>query len=175
MGGPVNVALYLIALVASFRQDAESVYTDEEKGFSIPIPKGWSLNRSADPSKCLVLRAPAETRSGATLILAVQDPMKAIADGTLSLDVFVEEVKKQYPKKFTEFEWINAVKGKEGDTVTLTLYYRYKSGASRIGQLQHLVWTRGNHYSLSWGCLDDAFEKQKETFERCSKAFRPKK
>jgi hypothetical protein len=171
----MNAALLLIAVVASVQQDAESLYTDEEKGFSIPIPKGWSATRSAEPGKSLILRAPAETRSGATLILAVQDPMKAIADGSLSLDVFIEEVKKQYPKKFTDFEWIKSVKGKEGDNFTLTLYYRYSSGVSRICQLQHLVWTRANHWSLSWGCLDDAFEKHKETFERCSKAFRPKK
>ncbi len=171
----MTIALLLIAVVASLPQDAESIYTDDEKGFSIPIPKGWSVTRSADPSRSLILRAPAEARNGATLILAVQDPMKAISDGTLSLDVFLEEVKKQYPKKFTDFEWVNAVKGKDGDNYTLTLYYRYKSGASRIGQLQHLVWTKGNHWSLSWGCLDEAFEKQKETFERCSKAFRPKK
>ena len=171
----MNAPLFLIVVVASFAQDAESVYTDEEKGFSIPIPKGWSVIRSADPGKSLILRAPAETRSGATLILAVQNPMKAIADGSLSLDVFIEEVKKQYPKKFTDFEWIKSVKGKDGENPTLTLYYRYTSGGNRISQLQHLVWTGANHWSLSWGCLDDAFEKHRETFERCSKAFRPNK
>lgn len=171
----MNVALLLVAVVASFQQEPESVYTDEEKGYSIPIPKGWSVTRGADPAKSLLLRAPAEARNGATLILAVQDPMKAIVDGTLSLDAYLEEVKKQYPKKFTDFEWVKTVKGKEGDNLTLSLYYRYTSGGSKIGQLQHLVWTRAHHWSLSWGCLDDAFEKQKETFERCSKAFRPKK
>ena len=168
-------AVLLAAIVALGRQDAESVYTDEEKGFSIPIPKGWSVTRSAERSKTLVLRAPAEARTGATLILAIQDPMKAIVDGSLSLDAFLEEVKKQYPKKFSEFEWVKSEKGKEGDNLTLTLYYKYTNSGNRIGQLQHLVWTRANHWSLSWGCMDDAFEKQKETFERCSKAFRPKK
>src|SRR5262245_60813435 len=168
-------ALFLVAIAALCRQEAESVYTDEEKGFSIPVPKGWSVTRSAERSKTLVLRAPAEPRTGATLILAIQDPMKAIVDGSLSLDAFIEEVKKQYPKKFSEFEWVKSEKGKQGDHLTLTRYYKYTSSGNRIAQLQHLVWTRANHWSLSWGCLDDAFEKQKETFERCSKAFRPKK
>jgi hypothetical protein len=168
-------SLLLAVFVVWCRQEAESIYTDEEKGFSIPIPKGWSVTRSADRSKILSLRAPADARTGATLILAIQDPMKAIVDGSLSLDAYIDEVKKQYPKKFAEFEWVKADKGKEGENLTVTLYYRYTNSGNRIGQLQHLVWTRGNHWSLSWGCLEDAFEKQRETFERCSKAFRPKK
>src|SRR5436190_4011862 len=95
----------LSALLVILRQEGESVYTDEEKGFSIPVPKGWSITRSVDRSKCLILRAPAEARSGATLILAIADPMKAVTDGLVSLDAFLEEVKKQYPKKFSDFEF----------------------------------------------------------------------
>jgi hypothetical protein len=171
----MNAALLLAAFAALCRQEPESLYTDEEKGFSLPIPRGWSVTRSADRGKLLTLRAPAETRSGATLILAVQDPMKAIVDGSLSLDAYIEEVKKQYPKKFADFEWVKTEKGKEGENPTVTLTYRYTSSGARICQLQHLVWTRGNHWSLSWGCVDEAFEKQKDAFERCSKAFRPKR
>lgn len=168
-------ALILAVFVLYCRQEAESSYTDEERGFSIPVPRGWSITRSADRSKCLTLRSPAEARTGAMLILALQDPMKAVVDGSVSLDAFIEEVKKQYPKKFSEFEWVKAEKGKEGDNLTLTLYYRYTTSGRKLGQLQHLVWTQSSHWSLSWGCLEEAFEKQKETFERCSKAFKPKK
>jgi len=82
------------------------------------------VTRSADRSKILSLRAPADARTGATLILAIQEPMKAIVDGTLSLDAYIDEVKKQYPKRFPDFEWIKSEKGKEGDNLTLTLYYR---------------------------------------------------
>jgi hypothetical protein len=167
--------MLLAALGALGRQDVDSIYTDEERGFSIPVPQGWSMTRTADRGKSLILRAPADARTGATLILAIQDPMKAVFDGTITLDTFLEEVKKQYPKKFTEFEWVKSEKGKDGENPTLTLYYKYTTSGSRISQMQHLVWTRGNHWSLSWGCLDDAFEKQKETFGRCSKAFKPKK
>ena len=159
--------------VEGSRQDAESTYTDEERGFSIPIPKGWSATRSADRSKYLVLRAPAETRTGATLILAIQDPMKAVTDGTITLDTFIEEVKKQLPKRYTDFEFVKAEKGKDGDNLTLTLHYRYASSGQRIGQLQYLVWTRTQHWSLSWGCLDESFEKHRELFEKGSKAFKP--
>src|SRR5262245_14194977 len=123
----MNASFCLAALLLLFRQEAESVYTDEEKGFSIPVPKGWSITRSAERSKSLILRAPAEARTGATLILAIQDPMKAIAEGSLSLDTYLEEVKKQYPKKFTDFEWVKSEKGKDGDNPTLSLYYRYTS------------------------------------------------
>ena len=171
----MKALMVLAALGVLCRQDVDSIYTDEERGFSIPVPQGWSITRTADRSKSLILRAPADARTGATLILAIQDPMKAVFDGTITLDTFLEEVKKQYPKKFTEFEWVKSEKGKDGENPTLTLYYKYTTSGNRISQMQHLVWTRGNHWSLSWGCLDDAFEKQKETFERCSKAFRPKK
>lgn len=154
-------------------QDGDVLYTDEERGFSIPIPKGWTASRSADRNKYLVLRAPAEPRTGSTLILAIQDPMKGVFDGTITLDTFIEEVKKQYPKKFTDFEWVKAEKGKEGENLTLSLYYRYTSAGQKIGQLQHLVWTRAQHWWLTWGCLDEAFEKQRELFEKHSKAFKP--
>ena len=153
-------------------QDADSPYSDEERGFSIVVPRGWSIIRSADKNRSLVLRAPAEPRTGATLILAIQDPMKAVTDGSVTLDAFLEEVKKQYPKKFTDFEFVKSEKGKDGENPTLTLYYRYTSGGNRIGQLQYLVWTKANHWSLSWGCLDDAFDKQRDLFEKHSKTFK---
>ncbi len=159
--------------LALFLQEAESTYTDEERGFSIPIPKGWSVARSKDSSKYLVMRAPAEARTGATLILAIHDPMKAVFDGQVTLDQFLEQVKKQYPSKFTDFEFVKAEKGKEGENPTLALTYRYASSGQKIGQLQFLVWTRAQHYSLTWGCLDDAFEKHREAFEKGSKAFKP--
>ena len=167
---PLLFAAFLVAL----RQEGEALYTDEEKGFTIPIPAGWAVTHSADRGKYLVLRAPAAPRTGATLILAVQDPMKAVTDGAVTLDGFLEEVKKQYPKKFTEFEFVKADKGKDGDgNLTLSLQYRYMSGGNKIGQYQHLVWTKTQHWSLSWGCLDEAFEKQRDLFEKVSKAFKP--
>jgi len=169
----VKLLLALGALLLVRFQDGDVVYTDEERGFSIPIPKGWTATRSTDRNKYLVLRAPAEPRTGSTLILAIQDPMKGVFDGTITLDTFTEEVKKQYPKKFTDFEWVKAEKGKEGENLTLSLYYRYTSSGQKIGQLQHLVWSRAQHWSLSWGCLDEAFEKQRELFEKHSKAFKP--
>ena len=170
----MKLLIVLGTVLVLSRQDLDSVYSDEEKGFSIPVPKGWSITRSVDSSKTLVLRAPAEPRTGATLILAAQGPMKAVTDGTVTLDGFLEEVKKQYPKKFTDFEFVKADKGKDGDgNLTLALQYRYTSGGNKIGQLQHLVWTRTQHWSLSWGCLDEAFEKQRDLFEKVSKAFKP--
>lgn len=161
--------LLLLVLLA---QDAESVYTDEERGFSIPIPRGWSVARGKDATKYLVLRAPAEPRTGSTLILAVQDPMKAVFDGQVTLDQFLDEVKKQYPTKFKDFEFVKAEKGKDGENLTLALTYRYTSGGQKIGQYQYLVWSRANHWSLSWGCLAEAFEKERATFEKGSKAFK---
>ena len=160
------------AIAALARQEAETTYTDEERGFSVPVPKGWSITRSSDRAKYLLLRAPPEQRTGAMLILAVYDPMKAVTDGLITLDTFVEEVKKNYPKRFTDFEFVKAEKGKDGDALTLFLQYRYTNGGQRIGQLQYLVWTKTQHWSLSWGCLDEAFEKNREQFEKCSKAFK---
>jgi hypothetical protein len=168
----MKLIVVLGALVACLAQDSEASYTDEEKGFSIPIPKGWSVTRSADRTKYLVLRAPPEQRTGAMLILAIYDPMKAVNDGSISLDTFVDEVKKNYPKRYTDFEFVKAEKGKDGDNLTLFLQYRYFTG-QKIGQLQYLVWTKTQHWSLSWGCLDEAFEKNRELFEKASKAFKP--
>ena len=166
-------AILVLTVLAFFRQEGEALYTDDEKGFAIPVPKGWSITRSADSSKILVLRAPADQRTGSTLILAAQGPMKAVTDGTVTLDGFLEEVKKQYPRKFADFEFVKADKGKDAEgNLTLSLQYRYTSGGNKIGQLQHLVWTRTQHWSLSWGCLDTAFESQRELFEKHSKAFK---
>lgn len=168
MGWKAAAVLGLLAL-----QEGEGLYTDEERGFSVPIPKGWSLTRSKDVSKYLVMRAPAEARSGATLILAVQDPMKAVFDGQVTLDAFLEEVMKQYPKRFAEYEFVKAEKGKDGENLTLDLHYRYNSSGRRIGQLQRLVWTKTQHYSLTFGCLADAFEANRESFEKWAKVFKP--
>jgi hypothetical protein len=163
----------LLPLLGAFlAQESEGTYTDEERGFSIPIPKGWSVIRAADKSPCLSMKAPPETRTGATLILHIQDPQKEVAEGTLTLDKVLEEAKKQYAKRFQDFEWDHAEKGKDGDIPTLTIYYRYTYQGQKIGQLQHLLWTRKQHYSLSWGCRADAFEANRETFEKCSKAFK---
>lgn len=166
------IALWFV-VSALARQDAESTYTDEERGFSVPIPKGWSAVRSADRSKYLVLRSPPELRTGATLILTIQDPMKAVNDGLVTLDQFIDEVKKQLPKRYSDFEFVKADKGKDGENLTLSLYYRYSSSGQKIQQLQYLIWTKTQHWSLSWGCLDEAFEKNRDLFERCSKAFKP--
>jgi hypothetical protein len=166
-------AFFGLALVLG-RQEPEATYTDEEKGFSMPIPAGWSVTRTADRSKYLVLRAPAVPRTGATFILAISDPSKAISDGSITLDTYIEEMKKQYPKKYMDFEFLKSEKGKDSDNnPTLDLTYRYTNGGNRIGQLQHLVWSRTQSWSLSWGCLDDAYEKNRELFEKHSKAFKP--
>lgn len=162
-----------LLLLLAVLQEADTIYTDDEKGFSVPIPRGWSVTRSKDSMKYLVMRTPAEARTGATLILAVQDPMKAVFDGQVTLDQFLEEVKKQYPAKFKDYEFVKAEKGKDGENLTLALSYRYTSGTQKIGQYQYLVWSRTQHWSLSWGCLGDAFEKERESFEKWSKAFKP--
>jgi hypothetical protein len=154
-------------------QETEGTYTDEERGFSITIPKGWSVTRGTDRSKALILRAPPEARTGSTCIITLQDSMKAVFDGQVTLDQFLEEVKKQYPKKFADFEFGKAEKGKDGENPTLALTYRYTNSGQKIGQLQMLVWTRTQHWSLSFGCLADQYESQREFFERTSKSFKP--
>jgi hypothetical protein len=170
----VKSLTWLGAFLVLFRQESEATYTDEEKGFTMPIPAGWSVTRTADKSKYLVLRAPAVPRTGATFMLAISDPSKAISDGTITLDTYIEEIKKQYPKKFTDFEFLKSEKGKDGDNnPTVDLTYRYTNGGNRIGQLQHVVWSRTQSWSLSWGCLDDAYEKNRELFEKHSRAFKP--
>jgi len=167
----MKTLLAIVALLAL--QEAEGTYTDEERGFSIAIPAGWSVTRGTDKARALVLRAPLVPRTGSTCIIAVQDPMKAVFDGQVTLDQFLEEVKKQYPKKFSDYEFVKADKGKDGENPTLALTYRYTSGGNKIGQLQVLVWTKTQHYSLSWGCLADQFDSQRELFEKGAKTFKP--
>ena len=164
------VGLLLLGLL----QDA--VYTDDEKGFSAAIPPGWSVARGKDVMRYVTMTAPAG-QSGATCVIAVQPPMKAVTDGQVTLDGFTEEIKKAYPKKFTDFAFVKAEKGKDGDALTLDLYYTYMSAGQKIGQLQRLVWTKTAHYSLVFGCLADGFEKLKPDFEKHARAFKapPKK
>ena len=38
---PVKVAFIMAAFVLICRQETDALYTDDEKGFSIPVPKGW--------------------------------------------------------------------------------------------------------------------------------------
>ena len=52
-------------------------------------------------------------------------------------------------------EFVKAEKGKDGDALTLDLYYTYMSAGQKIGQLQRLVWTKTAHYSVVFGCLAD--------------------
>lgn len=163
----------LLLLLPLLMQDVEGVYTDEAYGISAPIPKGWSVTRSADRNKAVTMRAPAEARTGATFILAVAEPMPDVTSGRVTLDKFLEEVQKQYPLKFKEYEFVKAEKGKDGENLTLDLTYRYTSSGNKIGQLQRLVWTKTQHYSLTWGCLADAFEANRESFEKWSRAFKP--
>jgi hypothetical protein len=163
----------LLLLAALLGQDAEGVFTDDAYGFSIAIPKGWSVARSADKNRAVTMRAPAEARTGATLIVAQAEPMPDVTSGRVTLDRFLEEVQKQYPSKFKDYEFVKAEKGKDGDHLVLDLTYRYTSSGQKIGQLQRLVWTRTHHWSLTWGCLADAFEVNRETFERGSKSFKP--
>jgi hypothetical protein len=153
-------------------QEADGVYTDEILGISTPLPRGWSVTRSPDKSKAVVMRAPAEAKSGATFILVVAEAMPDVASGRVTLDAFLEAVQKQYPSKFKDYEFVKAEKGKDGENLTLDLYYRYTSSGQKIGQLQRLVWTRTNHYSLTWGCLADAFEANRASFEKWAKAFK---
>ncbi len=163
----------LVLLTVLLLQEGEGVYADEAYGVSMPIPKGWSVTRSADRNKAITMRAPAEPRTGATFILAVAEPMPDVTSGRVTLDRFLEEVQKQYPLKFKDYEFVKAEKGKSGEHLTLTLAYRYTSGANKIGQLQHLVWTKTNHYSLTWGCLVEAFDANRDSFAAWSRDFKP--
>jgi hypothetical protein len=163
----------LLILLALLVQDGEGVYIDEAYGITATIPKGWSVTRSADRNKALTMRAPAEARTGATFVLAIAEPMPDVMSGRVTLDKFLEEVQKQYPTKFKEYEFAGAEKGKDGEHLTLDLYYRYNSSGQRIGQLQRLVWTKTQHYSLTFGCLADAFEANRESFEKWAKTFKP--
>lgn len=163
----------LFLLAAHLLQETEGVYIDEAYGITAPIPKGWSVTRSADRNKALTMRAPAEARTGATFILVIAEPMPDVTAGRVTLDRFLEEVQKQYPVKFKDYEFVKAEKGKDGENLVLDLTYRYMSSGQKIGQLQRLVWTKTQHYSLTWGCLADAFEANRESFEKWSKAFKP--
>jgi hypothetical protein len=149
-------------------------YVDEEKGFSAPIPPGWSVTRGKELSRYLVMREPSGA-AGATFVLAIQPPMKAVSDGQVTLDAFVEDVKKGYAKRFTDFEFGKAEKGKDGDALTLNLTYGYTSGGNKIGQLQRLIWTKTQHWSLTYGCLAEAFEARRPEFEKHALAFKPRK
>lgn len=161
----------MLYMLAALLQDG-AVYVDEEKGYTAAIPAGWSLTRGKDPNRQLVMHAPAG-QAGATFVLAVQPPMKAVSEGQVTLDAFLEEVKKAYPKKFTDFEFVKAEKGKDGEHLTLSLTYRYTSAGNRIGQLQKLIWTKTQHWSLSFGCLAEAFEQHAPAFEKHAAAFKP--
>lgn len=167
------VKLLAAALIAFGLQDLDAAYVDEERDFSIPIPKGWSVVRASDKSACLSMRAPAQDRTGAQFMLHILDPQKDVFDGTIKLDAVIDEQKKKFPKRFQDFKWGKAEKGKDGDTLTLAVTYRYTNGGQKIGQLQYLLWTRKHHYSLTWGCAADGFEQNRETFEKASKAFKP--
>lgn len=168
----MRIALLWACLLPAL-QEAEPTYTDEERGFSIPIPKGWSVTRPTDKNATLILKAPAEARTGATCLVHLQDAQKDVFEGKISLETYLEEVKKQYPKRFQDFEWVRSEKGKDGENPTLSLIYRYTNSGQKIEQLQHLIWTRNQHYSLSWGCLNGAFEKNRDLFEKASRAFKP--
>jgi hypothetical protein len=163
----------LLVFLAILAQDTEGTYTDEAYGISAAIPKGWSVTRSADKNKAVTMRAPAEARTGATFVLAIAEPMPDVTSGRVTLDKFLEEVQKQYPTRFKEYEFARAEKGKDGENLTLDLHYRYNSSGRRIGQLQRLVWTKTQHYSLTFGCLADAFEANRESFEKWAKVFKP--
>lgn len=157
----------MLALLLALAQD----YVDEEKGFTAPIPPGWSVTRGKEASRYLVMREPSGS-AGATFVLAIQPPMKAVSEGQVTLDAFVEEVKKGYAKRFTDFEFGRAEKGKDGDALTLDLYYSYTSAGHKIGQLQRLIWTKTQHWSLTFGCLSDAFEARRPEFEKHARGFR---
>jgi hypothetical protein len=161
----------VLMLLAALAFPQEAVYTDDEKGFSAALPPGWSVTRGKDAARVLVLTAPAG-HAGATCVIAIQPPMKAVVDGQVTLDAFLEEVKKGYPKKFMNFEFGRAEKGRDGEALTLDLYYTYLSGGQRIGQLQRLVWTKTQHASVVFGCLADAFEKERPDFEKYARAFK---
>ena len=161
----------LIPLLLIGPQEPGQTYTDKERGFTVPIPKGWTLQKPTPEDPRLILKAPAEDRSGATLILVTRESMKAVYDRQVSLDRFLEAVKEQYPTRFKDFEFKKAKKGKKGRILTLGLTYIYTSSDQKIGQYQFLVWTRNHHYSLTWGCLASKFDENRELFEKTSAAF----
>ena len=119
------------------------------------------------------MKAPVRDRSGGTLILQVSPAQKAVVNGTVTLDRYLEEVKKQYPSRFEDFEWVKTEKGKQGENLTLALTYKYSTSGQTVEQLQFLVWTEDHHYSLSWGCLASRFQQNRKLFEKVSGAFKP--
>ena len=168
----MRLAMLVLALACGV-QSSQKTYTDEKHGFSIPVPKGWTVTAPSETDPRLIMRAPARDRSGGTLIVEVLDPQSAVNDGSVTLDRFLEEVKKQYPTRFQEFEWIGSEKGKKGKNPTLALYYRYGSSGQTVGQLQYLVWTKRHHYSLTWGCLASKFKQSRKLFEKSCEGFTP--
>jgi hypothetical protein len=170
----MKLLLAFAFLSAWAAQEKDSLFTDDEKGYSILIPQGWSVTRLKE-TKCLKMTA--NDKTGANFVLNLDDADADYVAGKLTGDSFIGQLKEAYPKQFEGFELVSADSSKAGDDLTVTLDAKLTSSGIPMRMLQKFVFTKTHVCILAWCVAATGWEAHKETFQKGAKSFKlfPKK
>jgi len=164
----------LVAIVIAFaavqekEREKAALYTDEARGFSIPIPKGWSVTTS-EGQNCLSMAAPDDSKANVTV--SRMAPIADLVSGKMTWDDLVKTLKAGLVKTFEDYEVTRKEEGACGAAKAMLLCAKFTASGAKTRNLQYLVADAAAFYVVTWTTPEKHWETQKDGFEICSRAF----
>lgn len=139
----------------------DSAYTDEARGFSIPLA-GWTVAaRDGDIGAVRI------TRGAATALVRVQAPMRALRGTAVDVREITGSIRDQFRKKFKDYEQAQ-VREAEG---RLTIEATYTASEVAMRSLQILLSTPRAVYVVTWIVPQAEWEERRAEVEAMAAGF----
>jgi hypothetical protein len=159
----------ITALAVAVAMQAESRFVDEVRGYTVPIPAGWSVLIVREQGVSVRLKP--NDGSDAALSLRIRPPMKDLADGSVKPEEFGEKMKQEYLKKYPDYSMNRCEGGKHGDVPCLLIAGSYTKDGKKVVSMQFMVADPANLWVLTATVTADKYDAHKDAFEKIARGL----
>ncbi len=152
----------MLALLAALALQGGDPHVDAARGFSIPVPQGWSIDSAGDDIAALRM-----SKGDARFALRLGTPMRAVNGASPILDDLAEQLRVRNGRKFKEYEHTRV----EATARTLLLEASYLVDEQPVRCFQYIVSDPSRLCVLTWTAPAESYEALRATFESASRAF----
>jgi hypothetical protein len=154
--------MMLLALALSL----QDVHVDETRGFSMPIPKGWSVSAAGDDVATLRMSC-----GEATFVLRLQVPLRALNGGAPSVADLASQLRAINAKKWKDYEQTE----REATPARAVIEASWTDGEKKMRGLQWLISEPSRLCVLTWVSPAESFASQLASMDAASGGFKLKK
>jgi hypothetical protein len=172
-GAPIAVPLPVVDEAPAPAKPSDpvwkSIWRDEKRGFSIPVPEGWTARAGKDSAVALEMTK--DDGSGANFGLAVAGPEESLLVGNPDWSPFLKGVARSLASDYQDVVSLRRAQAFSSGHPAMLVVWSATAAGRKLALFQYFVATPGAFYTLSWAAPADLYRKLEPVFEKASRAF----